>query len=130
MFFLDYEPGIHYTQFQMQAGTTGVNTIRMYNPVKQSKDHDPKGEFIKYWVSELSDVPEELIHEPWKISEMEKQFLNLNLNYPKPKVDLQTSAKAARARIWGHRKNEKVKAEKARILTLHTRNNAFNERRN
>ncbi|MCR9204452.1 MAG: deoxyribodipyrimidine photo-lyase, partial [Halobacteriovoraceae bacterium] len=41
--FLDYEPGIHYPQFQMQAGTTGVHTVRIYNPTKQAKDKDPKG---------------------------------------------------------------------------------------
>ena len=36
---LDYEPGIHYTQFQMQAGII-FNTIRIYNPIKQSIEHD------------------------------------------------------------------------------------------
>ena len=119
--FLDYEPGIHYPQFQMQAGTTGVNTVRLYNPVKNSEEHDPHGNFIKKWIPELANVPEAYVHEPWKMSVMEQTFcgITIGIDYPKPIVDLKTSAKMARDKIWGHKKHPVVKAEKNRILTTH-----------
>jgi len=121
--FLDYEPGIHYPQFQMQAGTTGVNTIRMYNPVKQSQDHDSEGVFIKKWIPELKNVPMEFIHEPWLMTEMDKALYNLeNFDYPPPIIDLKTEAKKARDKIWAHRKDKQVVEEKLRILVTHTRN--------
>ena len=119
--FLDYEPGIHYPQFQMQAGTTGVNTVRLYNPVKNSQEHDPEGIFIKKWIPELTNVPLAYIHEPWTMSLMEQNFCDVIIgeDYPSPVVDLKTSAQRAREKIWAHKKHPAVEREKKRILTTH-----------
>jgi len=120
--FLDYEPGIHFSQFQMQAGTTGINAIRIYNPIKQSYDHDEKGIFIKKWVKELEFHTKEDIHEPWNVPPMLKQMNYNKCNYPDPVVDINKSSSEARKKIWNHRKLLSVKKDNYRILTTHTRN--------
>lgn len=61
--FTDYEPGIHWSQVQMQSGVTGINTIRIYNPIKQAQENDPEGLFIKRFVPELSELPAGYLHD-------------------------------------------------------------------
>ncbi len=110
--FTDYEPGIHYSQFQMQSGVTGMNAMRMYNPIKQSEDHDPQGIFIKRYLPELNAVPISAIHEPWLNG-------HAKANYPAPIIDHEIAVKHARAEIAKRTKQEQfvevAKSVKAKL---------------
>jgi len=103
--FVDYEPGIHWSQCQMQSGTTGINTIRIYNPLKQAQDHDPDGAFVRRWVPELRGVPPVHLHQPWTMDASTQRLSGcvLGCDYPQAIVDWQAAAAVARDRLWAMR---------------------------
>ena len=122
--FLDFEPGIHYSQFQMQAGTTGVNSIRIYNPVKQGYDYDPEGYFIRRWVPELRGIPPQFVHEPWKLRPMEWQMYGYEpgKTYPVPIIPDKKNRTIEQAKFCGPKKEDKqVRKENGRILKKHVK---------
>lgn len=109
--FTDYEPGIHYSQFQMQSGVTGINAVRMYNPIKQSYEHDATGKFIRRYVPELRNLPDTFIHEPWR-------FEGSMSDYPNVIVDHQTATRFARNEIKKVRMSDGFK-EQSKIVNEH-----------
>ncbi len=119
--FLDYEPGIHYSQVQMQSGTTGINATRIYNPLKQSRDQDPDGDFIRRWVPELAGVTGDWIHEPWRMTktQLDQAGVHIGRDYPRPVVDHQKTAAAARKRLAGFRSSSAARQESFRIMEKH-----------
>ncbi len=118
---LDYEPGIHYSQMQMQSGTTGINTVRIYDPTKQAYDQDPDGEFIRRWVPELASVPHAYIHEPWRMPTdvQHKHNCVLGRTYPLPIVDHTSVARLAHTRIAALRHKTTTKEQARAVLLRH-----------
>lgn len=115
-FFTDYEPGIHWSQVQMQSGTMGINTVRIYNPVKQGIDQDPTGVFTRHWVPELAAIDDAYLQEPWKAPNAGQVVGRL---YPEPIVDHLAAARHARDRIWAIRKSPAFRGEAEAIVRKH-----------
>ncbi len=94
--FLDFEPGIHWSQMQMQSGTTGINTFRIYSPSKQALDHDPQSIFVRRWVPEFGTSA-----------------------YPAPIVDERLAVKFAKDQLYGVHDTPKARASASEVLQRH-----------
>jgi len=119
--FVDYEPGIHWSQSQMQSGTTGINTLRIYSPAKQVKDQDPTGTFLRPWVPELEGVPDEHLAEPHEMPPLVQRAARcvIGRDYPAPLVDHRTAYREARRRVGEVRKTDEARTEAARVQKKH-----------
>jgi deoxyribodipyrimidine photo-lyase len=124
--FLDYEPGIHWSQLQMQSGTTGINTTRVYNPIKQAQDHDPHGRFVRQWLPALRQVPDTWLFEPWLMPPTLQAHLGVlvgndtnRTTLPQPVVDLAQATREAKQWLHSRRQTDEVKAAKKAVVDKH-----------
>ncbi len=111
-FFTDYDAGIHWPQVQMQSGVTGINTVRVYSPVKQGLDQDPTGDFTRRWVPELSHIPGKAVHDLTTVEAMAA-------GYPTPIVDHKAATAFAKDQIFSLRRDPALKVQAAAIMERH-----------
>jgi deoxyribodipyrimidine photo-lyase len=119
--FLDFEPGIHWSQLQMQSGTTGINTLRIYNPTKQALDQDPHGIFIRRWLPELAGVPAAHLHAPWTMPAGVQATVGclIGRDYPAPIVDHAAAVRQAKQRLAAVRGSVAGRAEARDVAHRH-----------
>ncbi len=119
--FLDYEPGIHWPQMQMQSGTTGINTTRVYNPIKQALDHDPQGFFVRRHLPALRRVPDSWLFEPWRMgAELQARCgVRVGQDIAVPPLELADALRVAKARVHALRREPAVRAAKAAVVERH-----------
>ncbi|GAA4011757.1 FAD-binding domain-containing protein [Actimicrobium antarcticum] len=119
--FLDYEPGIHWSQMQMQSGTTGINVPRIYNPIKQAHDHDPHGHFVRRWLPAMRKVPDAWLFEPWRMpADLQARYgVVVGEDIAMPLVDLELATRQAKEKLFGLRKLPEIRAGQAAIVEKH-----------
>ena len=109
---IDSDSAINYTQWQSQCGLVGKPTLRFYNPRKQVRDHDPDGEWIRRWVPELVDLPDDHLPRPERtpIHVQESCGVKIGETYPYPLVEYE----AAKEEFW--QRYDAIKPEAAARL--------------
>ncbi|AGY58032.1 DASH family cryptochrome [Gloeobacter kilaueensis] len=97
---IDYDVTSNWGNWNYTAGVgNDARGFRFFNILKQARDYDPEGDYVKHWLPELAHVPAPKIHEPWKLLPVEQQRfgVRLGVDYPLPMVDLFQSAAANEA---------------------------------
>ncbi len=88
---IDGDPAANNGGWQWTAGTgtDAAPYFRIFNPISQSQKYDPQGGYIRRWIPELRNVPDEFVHEPWKMpAEIQsKTGCKIGKDYPSPIID-------------------------------------------
>ena len=105
---VDADAGSNPANWQWVAGcgADAAPYFRIFNPILQGEKFDPDGVYIRRWVPELAELPNDLIHQPWTATPLELASANITPGetYPEPIIDHKVGrerALAAYAKIRG-----------------------------
>ena len=112
----------------MQSGTTGINTTRVYNPIKQAQDHDPNGVFVRRWLPYMREVPDTWLFEPWLRPAQLLTHPTSSLEISQPLVDLALATRTSKQLLHARRQTTEVKAGKQAVVDKHASRQSFHKR--
>jgi deoxyribodipyrimidine photo-lyase len=98
---IDYDVCSNWVNWNYVAGVGNDRRgFRYFNLVKQSRDYDPKGDYLRQWLLELANIPGDKIHQPetWAIADQAQWGVKLGRDYPKPMVNFWESLK--QQEVW------------------------------
>jgi deoxyribodipyrimidine photo-lyase len=55
----------HGWQWTAGTGTDASPYFRIFNPISQGEKFDPNGTYVRTWIPELADTPNDVVHAPW-----------------------------------------------------------------
>jgi len=84
-------------QWAAGSGADAQPFFRIFNPVSQGERHDPAGAYVRRYLPELAEMPEEYIHRPWEApgEVLDEAGVAIGEDYPAPVVDHGEAREAA-----------------------------------
>jgi len=129
---LDYDVHSNWGNWASGAGMTG-GRLNRFNIVKQSKDYDFGGDYVRLWCPELKNVPDQYIHEPWKMSDTLMNECGVKIgpgrDYPSPIVDPGVQPKIMNRGGGGHGRGQGKQNRRGRGVGKQNHNRGNNANR-
>ncbi|GIW44499.1 MAG: deoxyribodipyrimidine photo-lyase [Candidatus Binatia bacterium] len=94
-------------QWVAGCGADAAPYWRVFQPLRQAKRFDPNGDYVRRWVPELAQLPDQFVHEPWLAPPevLQRAGVKLDTTYPAPMLDPVESRRAALAAFAAFRRS-------------------------
>jgi deoxyribodipyrimidine photo-lyase len=96
---VDYDVTSNWGNWAYNAGVGNDPRDRYFNILSQAKRYDEGGDYVKHWLPELRNVPGNMVHAPYEMSEGEQRDYGVVIgdDYPAPMIDLEASYERIRS---------------------------------